>query len=315
MRKPLLLSLLLSLLALLTGIPGRAAYPPGMDQHTLRFAGKERSYLVYLPPSYDGRNPLPLVLIFHGGFQNAEKTVGLTGFNALAEREGFIAVYPNGSGRRLLGARYTWNAGLCCGFAQKKNIDDVGFIKAMLERLKTEYRVDPKRVYATGISNGAMMVYRLACEMPDQLAAIAPVSGTLETGACAPGTGVAVMHIHGTADQNVPITGGKGSKSRAGVEFRPVYETLSIMRGLDGCEIEATPRTVSPGVQEFDYACRVKPVVFVKILGGGHTWPGSQHALDHGDPASQFQASRRIWEFFSANPGIDSVPNPGPPVE
>ena len=165
-----------------------------------------RTYLVHLPASYSKDKAWPVVLVFHGGGGNGEQMAGMTGFSRKADREGFIAVYPNGSGRwqnRFL----TWNAGNCCAYAYENGIDDVGFIRALIGKLKKDYAVDERRVFATGISNGGMMSYRLACGLSDLIAAIGPVAGAQNID-CEPKRPVSVVILHGTADLYVRYKGG-----------------------------------------------------------------------------------------------------------
>ncbi len=137
------------------------------------FNGEQRSYLLHIPSGIDPDQTTPVVLIFHGFGLSGTEMVRITGFNDQADSEGFVAVYPNGSG-----SRSAWNGGDCCGEASANQIDDVGFVRALIEDLSTTITIDRKRVYATGFSNGAIMAYRLACELSDQIAAIAPIGAT-----------------------------------------------------------------------------------------------------------------------------------------
>ena len=142
------------------------------------YNGQSRSYILHLPPSYNGENEMPLVVVLHGGGGNAGNIEKLTGFSEKADKEGFIVVYPDGSGmfdRYLL----TWNTGFCCGYALKNNIDDVGFIRTLIGYLQEKYAINPNMIYVTGISNGGMMSYRLGAELSDIVAAIAPVAGSI----------------------------------------------------------------------------------------------------------------------------------------
>ena len=190
---------------------------PGDHTRTLQVDGRERSWLIHVPPKYDPQKRSPVVLIFHGGGSNAEQMIRFCGLNEKADQQGFIAVYPRGTGRfeRLL----TWNGGNCCGYAQSNKVDDVAFVRALLDDLATVANIDPKRVYATGMSNGAIMCYLLASELSDRIAAIAPVAGPMGTEMCSPKRPVPVIHFHGTDDQFAPFNGGKGSKSLSQTQF------------------------------------------------------------------------------------------------
>lgn len=121
---------------------------------------------------------LPLVLVLHGGGGNAAYAERMTGFTDKARKEGFIVVYPEGTGRQE-GQLLTWNAGHCCGYAMANRVNDVAFIDALIEKLIEDYVVDPRRIYATGMSNGGMMTHRLGIELSNRFAAIAPVVATL----------------------------------------------------------------------------------------------------------------------------------------
>ena len=153
-----------------------ATLAPGSHTLVVQHGGRSRSYIVHLPAASRSGTALPLVLAFHGGGGEAAGLQRYAGLDAVADREGFIVVYPFGTGplpRRLL----TWNAGECCGYAMNNNVDDVGFAIAVIDDLARRTSVDANRVYATGHSNGAMMVYRLAAERADRVAAIVPVAG------------------------------------------------------------------------------------------------------------------------------------------
>src|SRR5262249_41276708 len=156
--------------------------------------------------SYDGTRPFPVVLAFHGGGSNAGQMVRFSGLNDKADQAGFLVVYPNGTGR--LEQALTWNGGNCCGYAMLNKVDDGAFVRALLDDLGKVAKVDAKRVYATGMSNGAILAYRLASELSDRIAAIAPVSGPMGTEKCNPTRPVPVLHFHGTDDDFAPFKGG-----------------------------------------------------------------------------------------------------------
>lgn len=199
-----------------------------------RIADRERTYIVHVPPGHDSTQPAPIVLLFHGGLGNAENMQRMTGFDAVADANDVIAVYPNGTGRfedKLL----TWNGGQCCGYAVEQGIDDVGFVEALIEDLAKVANVDRKQIYATGMSNGAIMSYRLACGLSDVVAAIGPVATTQNVDNCQPERPVPVIHFHGTDDQHAPYKGGIGAESLANVEFTSVTETIQFWTNHNGC--------------------------------------------------------------------------------
>jgi polyhydroxybutyrate depolymerase len=175
MMKRLLTPLLFSALLLLA-CSSTTSNVRADSLHTLTYDGLERTYILHVPPSYNERHPVPLVISLHGGGGNAGHQRRVSDFNRLADEKGFIVVYPNGTGQRQ-DAILTWNGGACCGYAMTNNVDDVGFIRALIAELSNAYAIDPKRIYVTGISNGGIMAYRLACEASDVIAAIAPWRG------------------------------------------------------------------------------------------------------------------------------------------
>ncbi len=214
-----------------------APLTPGTFDRRFPFQGRERSYLIHIPPGIDTSAPIPLVLVFHGGLGNARNALRMTGFNRAAGEAGLLVVYPNGSGKRpdiLL----TWNGGGCCGYAAELQVDDVGFVRALIAALDSDFNLDRKRIYATGMSNGTIMSYRLACHAADLFAAIGPVAATQNFDACQPSEPVSIIHFHGTADRHAPDQGGMGPDPLAGVAFTSVEETIAFWVKRDACPSE-----------------------------------------------------------------------------
>jgi polyhydroxybutyrate depolymerase len=272
------------------------------DEHTLTVDGRERGYRVRVPPGATGR--LPVVVVLHGGGGNGEQVDQQTGMSQAAARAGFITVFPNGSGRTAL---LTWNAGRCCAYAQREDVDDVAFLSAMLDRVLTDYPADPARVFATGMSNGAMMSYRLACAMSDRFAGIAPVAGALNVDPCRPARPVSVLAIHGTADQNVPYGGGPPTRSVAGVEpwiNTSVEESVGFWVAHDRCD--RTPqqsRTEQVTVRTYAGCADGTTVQLCTVDGGGHAWPGGATPRAQADPVPPApNATTVILEFFAHLP-------------
>lgn len=297
-----------------TVVQGRESIAGGLQGVNLLYGGLPRSYLIYVPRSYNPGRPAPLILVFHGGLGNAERMPPLTGMNELAEEKGFIVVYPNGTGRDPEGNRFTWNAGACCGIAQRRNVDDVGFTRAIIDQVSRQFRIDASRVYATGISNGAMMAYRLACDLSDQISAIAPVAGAMMIERCNPDRPIPVIHFHGLADQNAPFEGGFGARSIGGISHRSVPNTMDWLRQLHQCQSQGRDaRTGDANIEQF--SCRKGgPIVLVTISGGGHTWPGGQRTDPRGRneySSRSISASREMWRFFDALNNIPSASLPG----
>jgi polyhydroxybutyrate depolymerase len=279
---------------------------PGDHVRHLNFGGRDRFAEIHVPPGYRKGTPTPVVMVWHGGggFPGAMRKQ--SGMDAVSDRHGFLVVYPAGTGtrkERLL----TFNAGACCDYAVKENIDDVGFTVALLQDLGSIYSIDPARVYSTGLSNGALMSYRLACELSDRIAAIAPVAGTLGIDRCAPRRAVSVMEFHGLADNNLPFAGGVGSRSVSRVNFRPVTDTIQTFVCLNSCP--ETPKALKKGasVAQIYGPCRDgSEVVLWTIEGAGHTWPGGETTLLEkpivGPVSRDISASEEMWEFFQRHP-------------
>lgn len=280
---------------------------PGDHNRSLKLGERTRSYLVHVPPQYDPKRPTPVVLVLHGAGTNGGITVSFTGMSKKADQAGFVAVYPNGTG--LAGLMLTWNAG---GFRKKQDgeADDVAFTRKVLDDLATIVNVDPKRVYATGMSNGGMMCYRLAAELSDRIAAIAPVAGTMAIEKYAPKRPVPVMHFHGAADKMVPF-GGPDSRTPKFLGFKSVEDTIKICVKANGCPEE--PETVTLPDKAADGTSVTKKtygpgkggseVVLFIIEGGGHTWPGQQPAVGFiGKSSKNISANDLIWEFFKKHP-------------
>ena len=152
---------------------------------SIHFDGYNRTYLLHLPSGYSGMDSIPLVIAMHGGFGSADNLQNQSQLSIKADAENFIVVYPEGVKGGVLNIR-TWNAGWCCGFASLLKINDVGFIDALLDTLINQYSIDTNRIYATGMSNGGFMSYRLACELSDRIAAIAPVASSMSLTSCVP---------------------------------------------------------------------------------------------------------------------------------
>ncbi len=266
----------------------------------------DRRYLVHVPASYNTSRPMPLVLNFHGGGGAPESQKAISGMDKHSDKEGYIAVYPEGTGQgpRLgAGSGYTWNAGNCCGWAQYRRIDDVAFVKAMIAKLRAEFNIDPKRIYATGFSNGAMLCYRLACEMSDQIAAIAGVSAPMGMSktTCKPSRPISVMHFHGTADEAAPYNGGVGDLSFPGQNFMPVEENMAFWVSV--LNLDKTPTLAQVG-QAYSSTWGSDPeVILWKLVGAGHTWPGGMLGDSFlGKTNRDISANQELWKFFQRHP-------------
>lgn len=253
-----------------------------------------RDYIAYLPASYTGNTAVPLVLNLHGYSSTNGQQQLYTNFNAVADTANFIIVYPNGTYDN--GNQRFWNA---WGLAQP---DDVGFLSTLIDTLAGRYNIDLNRVYSTGMSNGGIMSYTLACSLSNRITAVASVTGSMVTSIlnnCEPWRPVPVMEIHGTADATVPYTGGGGlgfvnidSLMAHWVEFNncnptPAFTNVPDIDAADGCTAE---HYVWSGGN------LGSSVELYKIIGGGHTWPDA--VIDIGVTNHDFNANQEIWRFF-----------------
>jgi polyhydroxybutyrate depolymerase len=284
--------------------------PSGTHELTLRHGGAQRRYLVHVPPR--PRNPVPVLLAFHGGGGNAEGFQRSSELDAVADREGFVVVYPGGSGplpRRLL----TWNAGDgCCGYARTRKVNDPGFAASILGDLERRLPIDRRRVYATGHSNGGMMAHRLGAERSGLFAAIVAVGGALDLAQFAPTEPVAVLQIHSIDDPRALYAGGLGPPfpgTSHRVQHQPVMAGLERWTRANGCvqkpdtldkRSNATGHTATLIVWR---GCRSGvEVAHWKLTGSGHGWPGNVPPGGGelaGPQTTIVLAAEEVWAFVS----------------
>lgn len=264
----------------------------------------ERSYVLVVPSQK--REKYPLVFAFHGGGTNARFMQRFCNLDETAEREGFVLVYPNGTGRTRRGL--TWNAGLCCGYAQRHQSDDVGFVDRVIEDVRSQLPIDERAIFATGMSNGGMMSYRLADELSHRFAAIAPVAGGVATESIAPSQPVSVFHIHGTSDEYVPMMGGRGKRSRPGLIAPKIQQSIDSWVTANGCNRDPEVRTFDASSypqrdSRYLNGRHGTEVRYLIIEGGGHTWPGQKTHLEFelGPVAIEIDANALIWAFFDSH--------------
>jgi polyhydroxybutyrate depolymerase len=241
------------------------------------------------------------VLVLHGGFGTGTSAARQGDWDAAARRHGFVAVYPDGLNR-------CWNAGGCCGPSMRHGVDDVGFLVTLLERVQRDVGTDPDRVFVTGISNGGMMAYRLACEASDRVVAIAPVAATLVLDGGAPTRPVSLLHIHGLADRNVPFGGGRPTRSfqTDPPTYPPVRDGVARFVAAAGCHgspRRATGPDARVTTEHWDSCTEGAVVELLTIADGGHSWPGGRQLLRALDPPSDaLDATQTIWRFFATHP-------------
>jgi len=264
--------------------------------------GIRRTYIVKLPDNYYQKDSArPLVIGLHGTGGNAEQFEKAYGFEQKGNKEGFITIYPDGvekkDGWGLLQIR-TWNAGSCCDYAMYTNVNDVKFISTLIDNISNRFNVNKKRVYVTGMSNGGMMAYRLASELPDKIAAVGIVSGDMVAPKDASRKGIVpILHIHAIPDTKVPFAGGIGI---GGYDFPPAMDGINYWVSRNNCGKD--PEII----QHEGYEVRSwsnsngKTLVQCYLTGdGGHAWPSSEVQGRRGDiPSNVINATNLIWDFF-----------------
>jgi polyhydroxybutyrate depolymerase len=298
----------------------------GDSTNTLTIDGGARTYTVHIPPGLDTSKPAPLVFAFHGGGQSAVAFEGFAHIEPKSDAAGFILVEPEGTPALpglAPGTLDVFNAGNCCELAAQvnTNVDELDFVRGMIDTITSQVCVDPKRIFATGFSNGGMLAHRLACQLSDKIAAIAAVSGGLgatdydttpieQLFPCNPPRQVPVLHIHGTQDACYPFDGGWGPLSL--VTFESVPVTVQNWVNRNGCS-SSPPTTV---LQNGAATCQLYPcphageVEFCMIDGGGHYWPGGDDwagsevfcGANQGARSADIIANDAFWNWFTAHP-------------
>ncbi len=305
------LTLLLGTVWNLPTLAGEEANPAtllaaGDHTRTLRVDGQERLYHVHVPESYVPGQPTPLVLALHGAAMNGPMMAWFSGLNQKAEQASFIVVYPSGQG---LGPFRAWNSGGFRGQLPEGIMDDVTFIDQLLDELSLLLSVDEKRIYACGVSNGGMMCYRLAAELSERIAAIAPVAGCMTQDQCQPTRPVPVIHFHGTHDTVVPFEITPARRSRL-MKFKGAEESVQRWAKLNGCAVEPkreilfeAENDLTVTRQTYDGGTNGAEAVLVIIKEGGHTWPGQTPPVEFiGKSVKNISANDLLWEFFEKHP-------------
>lgn len=277
--------------------------------------GRARAWTVYVPPQYDPATPMPSIIVLHGRPSNAAGMASISQMNEVARRRGFIVVYPEGIDNEwnaqfdLVGRRSRMVGGQRAVLPQ----NDVQFLKDLMAQLRVDLNIDPRRMYLTGFSNGGFMTIRMACSGTDTFAALAEVSGSLYPEimpACRGGRVAPFLLMHGTADQSVPYTGVFLPDSQGGDPIRialPIQEVVAFFIRRNGCsmsgETATFPERRTPGTHVIRFSPRGcppdAPIVFWRIEGGGHTWPGGADFPGLGVTNRDINAGDVIWDFVS----------------
>jgi polyhydroxybutyrate depolymerase len=278
-----------------------------LERRAIVTGGIERSYYVHEPSRAPAGATRPAVLVLHGGGGNGKISALMSGFNGKADAEGFLAVYPNGSGRfgeRLL----TWNAGHCCAYAMRERTDDVRFISDLIDELVRRDRVDPKRVYVTGMSNGGMMSFRIGVELSHKVAAIAPVVAAMFGDERAPANPMPVLMFNSRTDESVPIDGGppkiRGGTTVGDTDYKPAAYALDFWARANRCAAPpATAREPGVTITRYERCAGGAHVALYALDGGGHSWPGGKASGRRGadEPTAEVRATDLMWDFFKAH--------------
>jgi polyhydroxybutyrate depolymerase len=294
---------------------------PGDYRFSFQHNGLTRTYRVHLPANYKPAIAVPLLFALHGGggnmdFQADDAKYGLI---SKSEHEGFVVVFPNGYSKLPSGKLASWNAGNCCAVARDEQVDDVGFIREVLTRVTLQVSVDYKRIYVTGMSNGAMMAYRLACEMSEVFSGIAAVAGTDNTVSCEPGMPVSVLHIHAKNDRHVLFNGGAGPdsvKASLVTNYVSVADTIVKWTKLNACALPPKRTLSNPAVfcQVYAPCAEGSEVQLCVTETGGHSWPGVEKLRGTEPPSQAISAVDVMWDFFNRQPRAQTQIQPIAPV-
>lgn len=264
---------------------------------TLTFGGLTRTALIHVPPTYDGKKAVALAFNNHGSMCLASFQKTMSHFDSWADKANVITVTPQGTGGLLAG----WNVGTSPQAFVYQNVDDVGFFKALIAKLQQDFCIDKKRVYCAGFSLGGSMCYRLSCELSDQIAAIASVSGPDGTITCNPTRAVPLLHFHGTADAFASY---QADFSNPSVPNKGAQGTVAAHAQRSGCS-PASKVTLTKG----QVSCKTyhqcpggAEATLCTVTGGGHSWPGGDGWLLGGVVNQDVNASQMILDFFAKHP-------------
>jgi polyhydroxybutyrate depolymerase len=285
------------------------------EKQSILYNNEKRTFLLHLPKGYERSYPAPLVIVLHGGGGNSKNIEKVSKFSDKADKEGFIVVYPDGTGN--IPNIFTWNGGFCCGYALENKVDDVGFIMALIDSFENQYNIDSNRIYVTGISNGGIMSYRLASELSEVIAAAAPVAAS----ACGkaseyseewinttPVDSVSIIAFNGSLDARVPYDGGLpiAENTRGAYSYLSVDDSIKLWIRNNGCIPICTQEISESGniiIDRYSDCNDETEVVLYTIVNGAHAWPGGRKGFIGGDnPTEEISATDIIWDFFKTHP-------------
>jgi len=302
LRRTTAVSVILFLfISLFTACKSNSPAPPKVYRfnETITIDGLVRTYTLNLPPNYYESSGFSLVIAMHGGGGDANQFETTSKLTEKANASNFIVVYPEGVKSTGPIAARTWNAGGCCEYARDNNINDVKFISQLIDKLTASYKINAKKVYATGHSNGGMLSYRLACEVPDKIAAIAPSGCTMMvTQPCNPSRPVPVLHMHSVLDTKVPYQGGIGL---TGVYYHPLDSVMNVWSLKNNC-VNPSQIIINNGdykLTKWSSCSGNVTIEYYLTQDGGHGWPGGLPGGPISDTPSQvISANNLLWDFF-----------------
>jgi polyhydroxybutyrate depolymerase len=294
---------------------------PGTHAFTITVKGVERKYLLHIPPSYNSARKWPVVVMFHGGGGTAKAAMWETGWDKKADKEGFLAVFPEGTSPnasrpgRFRDNPQTWNDGSDRSNvgAASRGVPDVEFVSTMLAALKLRFSLDERRLYATGFSNGASMTFRVARELSPIIAAAAPVAGADWLNDRNVERPVPLLYITGTADPLNPIEGGEIRIGQKAFGAKPaIQQMIGKWVRMNGCPDEGRVVYEKDGATGIEYGLpgETAKVALFTIEGHGHHWPGGNSALPvrlAGRNTAKLNATDAIWEFFKGHSIVDKT--------
>jgi polyhydroxybutyrate depolymerase len=258
----------------------------GDYRFTFQHDGIARTYRIHVPARYDPADPAPLLVALHGGGMDRPVDDGFEGLARQSDYHGFIAVYPDASTAPGKGKRASWNAGECCGDARERKVDDVGFIQQVVTHAFRQVSIDRERIYAAGASDGGMMAYRLACDLPHLFRGVASVGGADVSGTCAGDKPVSVLHFHAKNDTRVPLASARATAVK--------------WAKLNDCS--ATPRRILEKAgaycEAYSYCRRQTEVQMCVTDTGGHSWPGARARAGAAAPSQAISATESMWGFL-----------------
>lgn len=292
---------------------------PGDQRLTLKVGDLERRYTVHVPPSYTGQTAVPVVLMLHGGGGTSRAAAYETGWGAKADQAGFLAVFPDAQPPDPTQPGHfsrnpqLWNDGSERFYHAQRAVDDVAFLNALLDDLAARFKVDPRRIFCTGFSNGASMTFRFAAEASERIAAIAPVAGACWLEKLALKRPVPLCYMTGTADPLNLIEGGmprlaSGASDKVRAKPKPpVRESIRRWCLATGCPVKPAKTTEAGGVRKETHGPGRDgaEVVYVMVEGQGHTWAGGKSLLPEsfvGKRSDKLNATDEIWDFFQRHP-------------